>query len=110
MKISRPAGERGLIKMIVIIVVALLVLSYFGINLRNLVSSPTNQDNVTYIASTTVSIWDSYLKVPAGFAWDIFVNYIWDPAFQGLVDLKNGRPTPSVSSSSPALPTPPAVQ
>jgi len=104
MKKHSPAGNRGLIKAIIIIVVALLILSYFGISLRNLANSPTNQDNVSYIATTTVSVWDGYLKVPATYAWGIFVNYIWDPALQGLVDLKNHQPTPNFGSSTPALP------
>ncbi|MDE2038072.1 MAG: hypothetical protein KGI69_02505 [Patescibacteria group bacterium] len=110
MKKIAPAGERGLVKLVVMIVIALLVLSYFGINLRRLVDSPTNQDNVAYIASSTAGVWNGYLKQPATFAWGIFVSYIWDPALQGLIDLKNHKQTPDFGSSTPALPSPQASQ
>lgn len=98
MKINYAAGQRGLIKMILIIVIALLVISYFGINLRALVNSPTTQDNVTYVASSTVNIWNGYLKVPVTAAWDLFVQYIWTPAIENL---KNGKlQGPGLTSSS----------
>ena len=87
------AGDRGLIKMILIIVGALLILSYFGINLRNLVNAPTTQDNVSYVASTTVNVWDQYLRVPAAYAWGIFVDLIWTPALHNLEAIKDSQPT-----------------
>jgi len=94
MKNYRPTGERGLIKWIILIVVALLILSYFGFNLRNLVNAPTTQDNFGYVASTTVTVWNSYLAKPAGYLWnDIFINLIWDPALQNLENMKEGKPT-----------------
>ncbi len=106
---TKPAGDRGLIKMIVLIVIALLVLSYFNINLRSLVNAPTTQDNISYVASNTVYIWDNYLKVPATYAWNIFVNLIWDPAIQNLTNMKNGQTT-NIATSSPQLPPIPTYQ
>lgn len=82
---NKAAGKRGLIKMIVIIVVALLIISYFGINIRALVSAPTTQDNFSYVATTSVSIWNNYLKAPTTYVWNkIFVELIWNPAIDGL--------------------------
>ncbi|MGC9605683.1 MAG: hypothetical protein ABSF56_02945 [Minisyncoccia bacterium] len=104
------AGNRGLIKMILIVVIALLILSYFNINLRQLVNAPTTQDNVSYVASSTVTIWDSYLKVPATYLWNnVFIDLIWNPAITNLTNMKNGEPT-NISTSSPTLPSIPLVQ
>ncbi|MFA6432381.1 MAG: hypothetical protein WCV82_00985 [Candidatus Paceibacterota bacterium] len=109
---NRPAGDRGLIKIILIIIIGLLVLSYFGINLRQLVNTPTNKDNVSYVASTTITVWDSYLKVPASYAWRIFIDLIWTPAIDNLEAMKEGQPTNinEISSSTRNLPTIPFVQ
>jgi len=96
--------DRGLIKMILIIIAALLILSYFGINLRNLVNSPTNQDNVSYVATTSVSVWNTYLKQPATYLWnDVFLNLIWNPAIDNLTRMKEGQPT-DVQNSAPTIP------
>lgn len=112
MKNLPAAGDRGLIKIILIIIVALLVLSYFGINLRQLVNAPTTQDNVSYVASTTVTVWDSYLKVPATYLWGVFIDLIWTPAIDNLEAMKNGQPTNinDISSSTRNLPDIPFVQ
>ena len=47
-----------LIKLIVWIIVGLLALSFFGISLRALVDTPTNQDNVEFLITTLQMGWD----------------------------------------------------
>jgi len=104
MKNQPAAGERGLIKMILIIIAALLIISYFGINLRDLVNAPTTQDNITYVATTTVTVWDSYLKVPATYLWqNIFLDLIWNPSMHNLIEARNGQ-TLDIASSTPIVP------
>ena len=43
--------------MILLIIVALLVLSYFGFNLRNIVNSPTAQDKLFRFVAIDGSDW-----------------------------------------------------
>lgn len=76
--------QGGLIKAILIVIIVLLILAYFGLNLRSIVNSPTFQDNWNFLWNGIVHIWNAYLKAPAGYLWDIFVNYIWDPALHRL--------------------------
>jgi hypothetical protein len=98
--------QRGFIKWIIIIVVALLVLSYYGFSLRDLVNSPTTQDNFGYVATTTVTFWDKYLKQPATYLYkDVFITLIWTPAIENLTKIKDGQPTNVQQVKSP-LPTP----
>jgi hypothetical protein len=98
--------ERGIVKLIILIVAALLILSYFGINLRALVNSPTTQDNIAFTASTTVTVWDKYLKQPATYLWDqIFLNLIWGPAIDNLKNLRDNKPD-TIQQSAPTIPTP----
>ena len=99
-----------MIKWIIILVIVLLVLSYFGFSLRALVDQPVTQDNFTYVATSTVSFWDRYLSQPAGYLWNnVFINLIWDPAIYNLEQMKAGQPT-NIATSSPTLPPfPPQV-
>ena len=73
-KNSNRQGSRGFIKMIILIVVALIVLGYLGFNLRNIVASPTVQDNFNYAKEVIVNIWNSYLKVPVDYLWNLIFN------------------------------------
>jgi hypothetical protein len=96
--------NQGLIKTILIIVVALLILSYFGLNLRNIVNSPTGKDNFGYVKSLVVNTWNGYLKKPADYVWNkVFLPLIWQPAIENLTKIKNGEPD-SIRSNAPTLP------
>ena len=91
----------GLIKMIIILVIALLILSYFGFNLQNIVNSPTTQSNFSYVWNQLVSLWDNYLQVPATYLWDLFVQYVWNPAINNLahVNLQSAIQPPATTTS-----------
>ena len=98
--------NRGFIKWIIILVVILLIMSYYGISLRALVNNPTTQDNISYVATSSVSIWDQYLKQPATYLYNqVFISLIWNPAIDNLTKMKNGEPT-NVQTSAPQLPVP----
>ena len=100
--------QGGLIKAILVIVIILLILAYFGLNLRSIVSSPTFQDNWSFLWNGIATIWDNYLKAPATYLWNIFVNYIWDPAIHNLqnghgIPLSNPSQSPLVSTTTPQV-------
>ena len=95
--------NRGFIKWIIIIVIALLILSYYGFSLKSLVDSPTTQDNFSYAATTTVSFWNKYLERPANYLWnDVFIDLIWNPAIDNLSKIKSNQPT-DIQNNTPAL-------
>jgi hypothetical protein len=106
MSFNTPANA-GIIKMIVLIVIALLILSYFGYNIRSIVNAPNTQDNFSYVGGVVVDVWNNYLKTPATYIWDIFVNLIWNPAIDNLKNIKaGGNPNSELQSMAPSL-TPP---
>ena len=88
---SKIPTDRGIIKMIILIVIAILILSYFGYNIRSLVNSPNTQDNFSYVGGVVVDVWNNYLKVPATYAWDFFINMVWNPAVHNLMNINNGQ-------------------
>ena len=77
----------GLVKLVLVILVVLLIIAYFGVNLRGIVNSSTFQDNWSLIKDALISLWNNYLSVPFAYVWNqIFVNLIWNPIFHHLQD------------------------
>lgn len=73
--------SRGLVKAIVLIVVALVVLGFFGYNLRDIVSSPTVSENLRYAWGLVVKLWNTILARPAVWLWDhIVIDLLWNNA------------------------------
>ena len=91
MKINK---QQGLIRTVILIIVALLVISYMGISVRDVVESPAGQSNFGYVKEVSIAIWDRYLETPAKYLYnEIFIDLIWNPFIDALRDLKAGRPT-----------------
>lgn len=105
---NRISTQTGLVKTIIVIIVALLILSYFGFNLRSLINSPTTQDNFSYVKNFTVKVWNNYLKRPATYLWnDIFIKLIWKPAIHALENINSGDGTEALMQDrAPTIPTP----
>ena len=74
---SVKKGGISILGILVFAVVAILVLSYFGINVRDVAESPSGQQNIHYIGGESENIWNAYLKQPA----DYFYQNIWLPIF-----------------------------
>jgi len=103
--------NRGFVRTIIIIVIALLILSYFGFNIRAIVNSPAGQENFTYAQEIMVNVWNNYLKGPATYLFnDIFLKLIWNPAIENLTKINQGQANdimtsaPTISSTSQTLP------
>ena len=82
-------NNRGFIKAVLLIVVALIVLGFFGYNLRDIVSSPTVHDNLVYVWGLVVKVWDSVLARPVLWVWNtLVIDLLWNnmqKIFQGDV-------------------------
>jgi hypothetical protein len=68
--------NRGFIKLIIIIIIAIAVLAYFGINLNN-------------IWNFIVHVWNNYLAVPFIYVWNLWVTYVWTPFMNSINSLNN---------------------
>ncbi len=97
------SNQKGFIKIIILIIVGLLILSYFGISLRSVINSPVTQDNISYTTTGTVSFWNAYLKQPATYLWNqVFINLIWDPAMESIKNIGHNK----INGTSTATSTP----
>jgi len=77
-KSKKKLRERGFIKLIIIIVIALIILGYFGFDIKGAVESPTAQSNLKYFGNLLSTIWNDYLKAAVLFVWNgVVVKFIW---------------------------------
>lgn len=84
----------SIIKMVIIGLVVILVISYFGISIRGVVESPTGKDNIQYVQGGTKTVWDKYLKDPASYLWhDVWVNIFWKGFISNMERIRDGKPT-----------------
>jgi len=87
--------QQGLIKFIFIVIVIIVVLGYFGLNLREIMATPAVQDNLSYVWQAIVDAWNGWLKEPAGWFWDnVWVPYIWEPFVRVMDTAKDANATP----------------
>lgn len=107
MKFKYETNRGVLVKWIIIIIAVILVLSYFGISIRSTAESATGQDNFSYVWNGIVNIWNNYIKDPATYLWNIFVDLIWEPAIHNLQNMKDGQPAIQQSSVPTLPPIPP---
>ncbi len=77
--------NRGLVKMLVLILVLLVIFAYLGLNIRSIIASETFRDNWSFLRDLSVNIWSDYLKGPLGYLWSsILVPYVWEPIIDNL--------------------------
>jgi hypothetical protein len=81
--------EQGLIKMIILIVIAIAILSYYGVDIKDFFTSPQFQKNFGYVTEFIGDTWTTYLAEPAGRVWDIWVSYVWKPFVNILPEPKS---------------------
>lgn len=68
--------KKGLIKTIIVIVIALVILGYFGFNVRDIINSPTVQANLSAAWELVSNVWNNYLAAPVMYVWDILWRLI----------------------------------
>lgn len=70
--------NKGFVRTIILIVVILIVLGYFGFDVESIIKSEKVQKNLNYVWDIVVKVWDLYLAKPFLFVWDkFFVGVVW---------------------------------
>ena len=97
--------NRGLIKWVVIILIAVIVLSFFGFDLRSIIESDLTKNNIGYLWGLGVMVWNDYLSQPILYFWhNIFINLLWDSFVENMERIKAGEPT-TIEEMAPQLPS-----
>ncbi len=81
-------NNKGLIKTIIVIVIALIVLGYFGFNVGDILNGPTVKANLNSAWDFVSKIWANYLAAPCIYFWDHFVvGFLWKIIQSGMTSL-----------------------
>jgi len=65
--------QAGLIKMIILIIIAIAVLSFYGVDIKDFFTSPQAQKNFGYVWNFISGIWTDYLSGPIHKLWGIII-------------------------------------
>ena len=80
----KNAFQKGIVGVIVLIIIAIVLFSYFGINLKELSDKPIFKENLSFIREISITIWNSYLlpiwnnvlKTPVLFLWSKLIGLL----------------------------------
>jgi len=83
--------------MIIVIIIALIILGYFGFNIVDVLNSPNVQANLNWAWNIVLIIW-SYISAPIVWLWNTFVvGILWNLIQAGLNQM------PPISTSTPIV-------
>ncbi|MDP1625071.1 MAG: hypothetical protein Q8L64_04850 [bacterium] len=83
-----------MIKYIVLGLIIILALSYFGYDLQSIVESPASEKNLGYVWGGISYVWNGYIKGPVAYFWNnIFINLLWNSFLHNLGKINSGAPT-----------------
>ena len=83
----------GLIKFILLVIILIIVLSYFNIDIRGIIEAPQTKENFGYLWGWSVFIWSEYLSNPILYFWNnIFIDLLWESFISNLERIKGGEP------------------
>lgn len=71
--------QGGLVKIIIVVIIAIAVLSWYGVDIKEFVNSPQVQKNFGYVWNFVKGVWTDYLAAPASKVWDLWLNLAWTP-------------------------------
>lgn len=75
----RQTHNKGLIGILVIIVLAIITLSYFNIDLQKVANEPSAEKNIEYVTEQTTTFWKAHLEKPFNEFWKtVVVGELWN--------------------------------
>ena len=92
----RSNHQSGFIKLVLLIIVVILILSYFGVSLRGVANSQAGKDNFSFAREVALEIWDfcvgiwnNYLAEKLVYVWnEVIIKYGWNFALENLDKLR----------------------
>ena len=84
-------SERGFLKLIILIVIGLIILGYFGLNIHEILAKPVVHDNLVYFWDLLKTLWSDYLVGPATWIWDNIIGFLWELFKDGIGKMNDGQ-------------------
>lgn len=91
----RNTKQKGSLKWIVLIILGLVVASYFfDFDIQEAVEDPQTQSNFHYITDNAKRLYNTYLHDTVQYLWnDVFIDLLWNSFIENLEHVKSGDPT-----------------
>lgn len=91
-----------MLRLIVLIIIVAIVLGFFGFNIRDIINSPTVQNNLQYLKDAGLYVWNHFLRPPVMWFWNTFGRYIWNLFMENMTRLKSGQPS-TLQENAPSV-------
>lgn len=79
--------QGGFLRMIVIVIVTILILVYWGEDIKKFLETDQAKQIAKKIIVIVRDIWVGYIKVPLALIWDkVVVDIIWNMILKPLID------------------------
>lgn len=89
-----------MIKYIILALIAIIVLSFFGYDLKAIIEAPITQSNLHYAAGGVETVWN-YVKGPVLYLYNnIFIGILWQAFLNNLGRISAGAPTELQNAAS----------
>lgn len=83
-----------MIKYVILGLILIIVLSFFGFDLRSIIEAPLTQNNLQYVKGAIMDFWNKYLERPIMYLWkNIFINILWGSFINNLNRIDSDAPT-----------------
>jgi len=70
--------NKGFVKTIILVVIALIILGYFGYDIKDIINSEKVKGNLNYVWGFVKTFWNNYLEAPVMLVWDKFIiGVLW---------------------------------
>ncbi len=97
--------QRGFIRTVVFIVILIIIIGFFGFDLRSIIESDVVQNNLKYAWSGVVAFWENILREPTLYIWNnLFKNLIKEGFTTGIGNI--GSLTNGGGLQLPSVPLP----
>ncbi|MFT5359703.1 MAG: hypothetical protein ACI88L_000163 [Candidatus Paceibacteria bacterium] len=80
------------IRTILLVILGILVLSFFSFDIESFIKAPQTQSNLGYVWGGVTYVWEEYLQNPLTYFWNnIFIDLLWNSFIANLQSIKAGE-------------------
>ena len=77
--------QGGFLNWIILILIILIILGYYGFDVKKAIEKPETRQNISYVTEKVVFIWDKYLKKPTTYlVKDILLDRVITPLLESI--------------------------
>lgn len=77
--------QGGFLNWIILILIVLIILGYYGFDVKKAIEKPETRQNISYVTEKIVFVWDKYLKKPTIYLGkDILLDRVITPLLESI--------------------------